>query len=152
LLAFGYNSCYSFELVKVEVKFLIEDRLMELNDNFNIYFITEGDTLVPEISKNSFYLDRASIPDSCTILFRYNKLFLKYNNIKLDKSSIGKLWQFKLDIKPFDEQEYWYLKEKMNRIKWIYTLDTGQGRILTEYRFKKPPHSFRYALKADRSL
>lgn len=152
LLVFGYNQCYSSETFKVEVKFYIEDSLVLLNDNFNIYFITEGDTLISKISKDSFYIERTSIPDSCTILFRYKKLFLEYNNIKLDKSSIGKLWQFKLDIKPFDEQEYWYLKEKLDKIKWIYTLDTGQGRVLTEYRFKKPPRSFRSALKAGRSL
>jgi hypothetical protein len=126
---------------QIEIRFLIVENEVELNNNFKIYFTSGSDTLFPIIGKNYFILSNVSrLPDSLNINFVYKDFNLVYENVKAANILLGTAWVIKIDKKPFDKQEYWYLKSKLRKTKWLYTLNLGTGSIITVYRFTKPPN------------
>ena len=139
LFLFGQNQSSYSKSFTVKVKFYYKDSLVLLNDNFSINFLTNNDTIATRISKDTFYVEKFNVSNFSSVVFKYNNIVLCYNNIKLNKADLGKCWTFKLHSKPFVEQDYWYLKDVLEKIEWLYTLNTGQGIILTAYRFSPCP-------------
>jgi hypothetical protein len=126
---------------QIEIKFLVGENEVELNNDFKMYFTNGPDTIFPIIRKNYFIISNAStVPDSLNICFLYKDFNLVYENVKRANILSGIAWVIKIDKRPFDKQEYWYLKSKLRKINWLYTLNFGTGSILTVYRFTKPPN------------
>ena len=124
----------------IELRFIIGENVVELNNDFKMYFTSGTDTLFPIIRKNYFIISNVSrVPDSLNICFVYKDFNLVYENVKAANILSGTAWVIKIDKRPFDKQEYWYLKSKLRKIKWLYTLDLGTGSLITVYRFTKPP-------------
>jgi hypothetical protein len=125
---------------KVDIKFFIEDSVVVLNTNFNVYFLHGMDTITARIDKSSFFISDATIPDSGIIVcFDYKNIKLTFNDVKINRKQQDVIWEIKIDKKPFEKQEYWYLKKKLRKIKWLYTLNMGNGVVITEYRYTNPP-------------
>ncbi len=124
---------------KVNIKFIIENCVI-VPTNFNVYFLHGLDTITVRIDKNSFFISDATLPDSEIIVcFNYKNIKLTFNDVKINKTQQDMIWEIKIDKKPFEKQEYWYLKKKLRKIKWLYTLDMGDGVVITEYRYTNPP-------------
>ena len=125
----------------IELRFSIGENLVNINNDYKIYFTNGLDTLFPIIKKNYFIISNVSrITDSLNVCFVYKNFNLVYENVKAANILSSNTWVIKIDKKPFDKQEYWYLKSKLKKIKWLYTLNLGTGSLITVYRFTKPPN------------
>jgi len=45
-------------------------------------------------------------------------------------------WKFEVDTKPFDKEKFWMVTN-WGKIKVIYSLDYGNGKQVTQHRFKR---------------
>ncbi len=69
------------------------------------------------------------------LIFNINKAQFIFNDVNTNLRGTGEQWVLRVDYPPIDTPEY--LGDK--RVKWLYTLDPGNGALITEYRFTKPP-------------
>lgn len=125
---------------KVNIRLIIKDSEVVLNNDFRVYLLSGVDTVNTRVEKSSFYISNEAIPDSgVTICIDYKSFRLTFGNVIISKKRQEVKWEIKIVKKPFDKQEYWYIRKKIKRIKWLYTLNMGDGGVITEYRYTKAP-------------
>jgi len=126
---------------RVLLNYYLEDKLVPLSGNFSLSFICKQDTLRARVEESSFYIPLDSLVNNkVNILFRKGNISLLFDSVKINQNDVEQMWVIKIDKKPFKKGEYWYLKDIIQKIKWLYTLNMGYGGIITEFRYARYPH------------
>ena len=62
-----------------------------------------------------------------------NKYKLKFDSLYFYWREEYPFWKIDIDFFPFDKKKHWAVKEKLKKVKWIFSIDRGNGTIIEYY-------------------
>ena len=128
------SSVYSQD---VSIKVLFEKEGIETTiSDLSAKWILDNDTLVALVQNNSIIIPKSLFGKKGKAVISINKVLFTFNNFVVAWNDELLIWKLAVDYKPFDKEKHWTIKD-WRKIKVVYSLDYGNGKQITEYRFKK---------------
>ena len=75
-----------------------------------------------------------------------SKYKLSFENLYISWNKEFLYWIINIDFPPFDKNKNWDIKKKLKKIKWIFSIDRGNGTII-KYYGRKPINNVNNGLK-----
>jgi hypothetical protein len=140
LLLFAFN-VYSQQTDTIPLYLSLNDKKIELNNNFNIAFINfDNSVYCPEVFKNNFLVDYEKLLDSFQIFFKYDQYdfildrFYKKNKLFLGgfiiedtkKNKLSKSREFYLGVSHYGVVKSYYFKRKKSLLKIFRLIKKNQ--------------------------
>jgi hypothetical protein len=142
IFAFKPNKLYSQinKIIEAKVSFEMDNKLVDINDGFEIYFVDDKDTIRPNIKQDTIVINTYLFKDSLNVImiFRYKKYYLEYFKTSTDYIKNNNHYKFWYDKKPFSKAHS--LGVNKFKTKYLYGLDYGgegdgsTSRIAVEYK------------------
>lgn len=104
--------------------------------NLSAKLILDNDTVVASTQGNSISIPKNLFGKKGKTVICINNTTFTFDNFVVAWNDELLVWKIDVDYKPFDKEKYWTIRN-WKKIKVIYSLDYGNGKQLTEYRFKK---------------
>ena len=95
----------------IKVQFQIEEKEVDLGNNFQVSFITSQDTIKAIVKEDGFVIPADLVHKKVNIIFNVQKYRLDFNAITLTWNPDLPQWNIGIDTKPFNEEEFYWLKK-----------------------------------------
>ncbi|WP_460961168.1 hypothetical protein [Spirosoma litoris] len=123
---------------RITVKLFKEGKQKISHKPLKVILICE-DTITLDADKASFVMPDLISGNKYTIVLTQNRYRLILNDIYVGWNDKLPLWKIDIDYAPINKDEAYSIpKEYINKIRWRYTLERGNGTVLTWYGFKRP--------------
>lgn len=102
----------------------------------SVQWVLDGDTIVTEAHTDTLKIPKALFGRKGQGVFSINNEKYEFSNMVVAWNDELYQWNFVVDTKPFDKEKFWSVTN-WKKIKVIYSLDYGNGKQITQYRYKK---------------
>lgn len=118
-----------------EVKFAYEvDGESKVVKKLKVVAITEESKINLSIKKGEIVVPNTLINQDVKLDFIVNRKTYHFENFHMMFNNESPTWTLKVDEKPFDREQSWFIKDWTMVTKCIYVLDYGNGKQVSEYR------------------
>jgi len=136
LLFLSGNLCAQDVPIKV---FLEKDGKETAIQKLSVQWVLDGDTIVTEAHADTLKIRKDLFGRKGKGVFTINNERYEFSNMVVAWNEELYQWKFMVDTKPFDKDKFWSVTD-WKGIKIIYSLDYGNGKQVTQYRYTRKYH------------